>query len=1077
LTARAARPKIPDISSSHGTPIPFARSSVIRGLAWLTVLSLGSAAGAGAQLAGRPRYVMRTWPLAAEASAAITDMAIDSQGYLYLATGAGLLRFDGQRVVRQTINDLPLLESNRVNAITASAEGIWIGTPEGRLLHLVRGRVRDSLAPFTDRSVDDGVRSVAILPDGVLLAMSRFRVSRYREGRWQELQWESTGQRPGVTSFVVTRRGTVFIGTDRGLFELAGSSLRPVSLPDEERIAALGPIVTALAEDVAGDVWIGTPSGLFLRAPDGRIGRVEQPAAVRGGVEAVAIDEEGILWLGGTFGLVAARAQWDGGAVSLETVYTVPAEPADAAVRLVLSDGRGSVVVPTGVSGIRVVTRSPVRMLGVEDGLPQRYVHNIIGDGAGGLWVTSTCGGVTRLGTQGVRRYDVGQFGIVNGCVRSVLRDSLGALWIGQTRMVSRVAPDGRALVAYTTDEERYTAGPMLSDGAGGIWLGMRPDGLRRVSREGVVSVPPEASRLAEVPVWSIAHGAQGGLWVGQVGTVTLFSGAQARTFGAADGVPPGPIRVILPDADGTLWLASYGGGLARYRDGRFQRLTTKAGLFDDALSAIVPDDVGRLWLMGNRGVSVVRRSQVDSVLAGTARMVEGATLGSEVGVPEGNGGFPAGWSDGRLFYFASVDGVTVIDPGALTVPRTTPRAIFESLVTPDGELYLDDDPVIPAGLDGAVLRVTAPAIAGPDIGFRYRVAGQQSGWIDMGAERTVPLSELSPGRHTIEVAARGPNGAWSAPPTALTLEIKGRWWQGWAFRLLVLGLAATAVVVVLRSRLAAAEARTLELRNEIARRELAEVEAQQRLHELAHLSRVAFAGELATSLAHELNQPLAAIVSNADAARRMLTMPGVPGGEDEVQEALRDISAEGKRASSVIRTLRDFLGRGSPEHVPVDLAETIGEVLPVLRHMLDRHRTTVVVQGVTDLPRVPGNRIALQQVLMNLIVNAVEAMREVPEPLRLIEISGRHQEDEVIICVRDHGPGVPLETQSAIFERFASTKPDGMGMGLAISRSIVEAHDGDLTVDNAPDGGAIFCLVLPTVDVTDGPPSARGPA
>jgi len=414
------------------------------------------------------------------------------------------------------------------------------------------------------------------------------------------------------------------------------------------------------------------------------------------------------------------------------------------------------------------------------------------------------------------------------------------------------------------------------------------------------------------------------------------------------------------------------------------------------------------------------------------------------------------------MLYFASVDGVTVVDPRELEALGAAPRAIFESLVTDEGERPVEEELVLSGSLAASALRVTAPTVAGTGVRLRYRMAGARGGWVEVGGDRLVPLSDLGPGRHTIELAASGLTGAWSAQPTSLSLRVRARWWQAWQLRLLVLGLGVAGIVAVLRARVVAAEARMRELRAEIARRERAEAEAQQRLHELAHISRVAFAGELATSIAHELNQPLAAIVSNADAARRMLTVPGGAGSGEDVAEVLRDISSEGKRASGVIRTLREFLRRGTGDHVPVDVAEIVGEVLPVLRHVLERHRVTVVVHGVTALPSVPGDRIALQQVLMNLIVNAVEAMAGVPEELRLIEIEGRKERDRVVVCVRDYGPGVDHAVRQSIFEPFASTKPEGMGMGLAISRSIVESHEGELTVADAPGGGAVFCLSLP---------------
>jgi signal transduction histidine kinase/ligand-binding sensor domain-containing protein len=1034
------------------------RSPALRSLAALAVLLAAVAGDGSAQVIGRPRYFARGWPISSEASTVISGMAIDSLGYLHLATGGGLLRFDGRRVARQTITDLPLLASNKVSSLAAVAEGVWIGTPEGRMLHVVRGRVRDSLAPFVD--LGESVRHIAILPGGDLLAVSPFRAARFREGRWTEFKGPAPALAPEIiTTFVVTRRGSIYAGTERGLRQATGDAFEPVTLPQGS--SEHSP-VQALAEDASGDLWISTADGLFVKTAAGAMVAVPRPPAVSGIVAAMVSDEEGVLWFGGGFGLVAARVHRSAPVPALEPIFELPSAETDGVMQQLLSDGHGTIVAAGSRGGIRIVARSPVRMLGVEDGLPMRVVHHVLGDGAGGLWVGTGCDGITHVDSSGLRRFRKNQRGITRGCVRSMLLDSLGALWLGETKSVSRVSAAGDIRIARTSDGEVSEAGPMLPDGTGGIWLGLRPDGLRRVDQQGGVTVPPEAARLQKGAVWSLARDADGFLWVGQVGTVTRFDASGAHTFGTAAGVPTGPLRALLPDPDGTLWLASYGGGMARYRDGRFQRLTTRQGLFDDALSAVVPDDLGRLWLMGNRGVSVVRRSQVDSVLGGLARMVDGVTLGNEVGVPEGNGGFPAGWSDGLQFYFASVDGLTIVDPRALGASREAPRAIFESVVTAAGELPIEDDFLPLRSAAGSALRVTAPAIAGTDIRLRYRVVGGRDGWVDVGSERLVPLTALGPGRHAIELAARGPNGSWSAQPTTLALDVHVRWWQRWPFRLLLLGLVVAGVVAVLRSRLAAAHARTNELRGEIRRRERAEAEAQQRLHELAHLSRVAFAGELATSIAHELNQPLAAIVSNADAARRMLTVPKGPGSGEDVDDVLRDISAEGKRASGVIRTLREFLRRGTVEHVPVDISETIGEVLPVLRHVLERHKVTVVVNGVTALPRVLGDRIALQQVLMNLIMNAAEAMQAVPEDLRLIAIEGRQERDRVLVSVRDQGPGVAPAVQKAIFEPFASTKPDGMGMGLTISRSIVDSHDGELSVADAPEGGAVFCLSLP---------------
>jgi PAS domain S-box-containing protein len=247
----------------------------------------------------------------------------------------------------------------------------------------------------------------------------------------------------------------------------------------------------------------------------------------------------------------------------------------------------------------------------------------------------------------------------------------------------------------------------------------------------------------------------------------------------------------------------------------------------------------------------------------------------------------------------------------------------------------------------------------------------------------------------------------------------------------------------------------------DITARKQAELQLQQQRHLLTHLTRVATLGELSGALAHELNQPLTSILSNAQAALRLLERGVVDLGE--LREILRDIADEDRRAGEVIRRLRALLRRGETPRQPIDVNEVTSEVLRLARSELIGHGVTVTVQLTPGLPKVRGDRVALQQVLLNLIVNACDAMRQ-DEPLQraLTVATTLDGEGAVRVAIVDRGAGITAEGVERVFEPFFTTKEHGLGLGLVICRSIVAAHGGHLDAANNADRGATFWFTLP---------------
>ncbi|MFZ2144003.1 MAG: ATP-binding protein [Xanthobacteraceae bacterium] len=235
----------------------------------------------------------------------------------------------------------------------------------------------------------------------------------------------------------------------------------------------------------------------------------------------------------------------------------------------------------------------------------------------------------------------------------------------------------------------------------------------------------------------------------------------------------------------------------------------------------------------------------------------------------------------------------------------------------------------------------------------------------------------------------------------------------------------------------------------------------KQRTLALAHANRVATMGHLAASIAHEVTQPIAAVVTTADAALRWLGAQ--PPDLGEVRQALGGIIKDGKRASDVIGRIRSLIKRVPPRHDPLDINQAIFDATALTRSELLRHHIALQIQPGQELPVVQADRIQLQQVLLNLIINAIEAMSAVNEgPRELLISSASHAVDSVLVAVRDCGPGLTPESFDHLFHAFHTTKPDGTGMGLSICRSIVEAHGGRIwATANAP-RGAVFQFTLP---------------
>jgi C4-dicarboxylate-specific signal transduction histidine kinase len=248
------------------------------------------------------------------------------------------------------------------------------------------------------------------------------------------------------------------------------------------------------------------------------------------------------------------------------------------------------------------------------------------------------------------------------------------------------------------------------------------------------------------------------------------------------------------------------------------------------------------------------------------------------------------------------------------------------------------------------------------------------------------------------------------------------------------------------------------------AKRKRAEMEAQELRGNLAHSGRVTMLGQLASALAHELNQPLGAILRNAEAAELILRQP--EPDLEELRAIVTDILKDDQRAGQVIDRLRSLLKRRSLDLQSVELHGVITEVLSLVHADAAARHVKLVYSEAPKLLKVRGDRIHLQQVLLNLLVNAMDALAGTAPNERSIQITANRTDSGMVeVRVGDNGPGIPGEALERLFEPFFTTKTNGMGLGLPVSKTIIQAHQGRIWAENRPGGGAYFYFTLPVAD------------
>jgi signal transduction histidine kinase/ligand-binding sensor domain-containing protein/CheY-like chemotaxis protein/AraC-like DNA-binding protein len=944
----------------------------------------------------------------------------------------------------------------------------------------------------------------------------------------------------------------VWVGTPDGLWTVQRDRLVRVGR------GTLDARVTAVTQRRDGSVWLGTEgAGIFRVSSDLQVTKVATAPAVEADfIIRLVEDASGALWIGGTHGLWALRDRvvpvkapqpisFASIVVQVPATGTLFAQLSSGVYRIA-SDSAIPVTAGFSSNGLRLwadagamwsvggqdVFRDRQRVFTLQEG---RVVTAAMFDREGSLWLGTDAGGLHRFKQAVFTTYSVAE-GVAHPNVYATYVDRAGMIWLGTWgNGMSRLDPvTGRAsAVGRLTSTDLTAVNSFYQDATGALWIAVGTFG------GGVLVCAPSAMTCrAEGPrelrnraVFALYGDTDGRMWVGASRLLFRYDGKIWTSFPPSSGGPEATVRAFASTRDGALWMGTNGGGLARYRDGTFTRVTradglpsdlirslyqdadgwlwvgtegrglvrldprawdaaagtapnasrrivriaTRDGLFDEVIHQILEDGDGRLWMNTNRGIFWVTRAELNAFADGKLARVHSTAYTERDGIRnrEGNGGVqPAGAKgpDGRL-WFPTQDGVVVVDPAKVRRERVAPPLVVEQVVARGQALRPERDSIAlrPDERDVQIEYTALTFLEPANVRFRYRLDPYDAAWVDVGNRRTAFYTKVPPGRYTFVVEASDAAGGWYEPGTRLAVQVLPRVWETGSFRWAVVAALGMLGFAAVRLREARLRARALQLERVVAERTAALRDRERELAERnAQLQSVDQAKtRFFANVSHELRTPLTLTIGPLEDLRASA------GGDPKVERWLDIALRNSRRLLRLVNQILDVAKLDARAmHLaprPLDLVPFTRGVVAAFAPVAERKGISLTVAALDSLPGA-FDADAIEKILTNLLSNAIKFTPSGGA----VHVALAKEGESARLLVRDSGPGIASDQIAHVFERFyqvdesATRAQPGTGIGLSLVKELVELHGGTIRVESG-DGGTTFTATIPAGELADG--------
>ncbi|MEJ0090876.1 MAG: two-component regulator propeller domain-containing protein [Limisphaerales bacterium] len=994
------KPGVPDLG------MIFVLKKISRQVALWLLIGLGPTAGAGES--ALPNYFPRSWKTEnGLPDNAVTAVVQTHDGYLWIGTYGGLVRFDGVHFTVFNSASTPGLQSDRVTSLYEDARGtLWIGHERGDL-------------------------------------------TCYRDGKFESQDVHETGIRRKIPAIGADEAGDIWMLNEEGTLVRARDGVT-CSLPNNDGVAQM-------VRDGRGKLWV-TSGGQLAEVENGRLTMLTTTNDTNGigyYVLGICPSRDGGLWIVSD----GQVRKWDGHSVSENR----GPNPNNATVIAMLETKSGALAMGTSSDGLYLMlSNRTVLHFNHANGLLNDWIRCLHEDREGTLWVGAGSEGLIALRPGKIETLDPADHW--QGCVPlSVATSRAGAIWVGSEGAgLYRLLDNGWKRYGDSAGFSNLFVWCVSEDAKGRMWAGTWGGGM--YVQHGDRFVIPPGLENVNVPMPAILQTSEGVTWIGTASGLIRYENGAVKWFGEKDGLKVPDVRTIVQDREGTvwfgmlggglgrlkngrleqflktdglssdyvqclhlgmddsLWIGSYGSGLDRFKNGHLAKVTTAEGLPNNFICAIEEDSHGNFWISSHGGIFRVAEKMLNDCADGKISLVDCLTYGKGDGLPslECSGGLqPAACklADGRIC-FPTSKGVVIVNPDDTKVNQLPPPVVIENIVAGGHTLAPDPDdksPLkIPLGLQRFEFHFTGLSFVAPEkMQFQYRLDGWEKDWVDAGNKRVAEYSYIPPGDYTFHVRAANSDGVWSEAGARLTLNVPPHFWQTWWFRTLIVMLAITLVVIVV-----------LTITRRRMRRKLEVIQRQQAVERER------------TRIAKDIHDHL-----GANLTRISLLSQSAHGELENSTPAAAQLERIYSTSRELTRSMDEIVWAVNPQH------DTLDSLASYLGNFAQEYLASIDIRCRLDVPLHLPHWPITAEMRHNVFLAFKEALHNFVKHSGANEVSISLATDSAgfHLIVRDNGRGFDPAN--------VSSRP-GRGNGLKNMRQRLEKIGGRCEIQSAPGAG-----------------------